>query len=86
MFSLNDEGLVKMPIWATDKRGNILKVKTTFVVNIQDFIKHALHIISMNFVYDHMGELSVKGFYAKITKLVSITPPPGMEIEVAGDN
>ena len=33
-----------------------------------------------------MEDVVVRGNYAKITKLVSITPPPGMEIEVADDN
>ena len=37
LFSLSDEGNLKMPIWATDKSEHILKAKTKIVVNIQDF-------------------------------------------------
>ena len=36
--------------------------------------------------YYNMEDVSVRGYYAKITKLVGTTPPPGMEVEVADDN
>ena len=86
LFSLNDEGLLKMPIWGTDKNENILKVKSKFIVNLQDFIKNALHIINLNFENYNMEDVVVRGYYAKITNIVSSTPPPGMEIDVDCDN
>ena len=80
LFSLNDEGLLKIPIWATDKSEHILKVKSKFVNNSQDLVKNVLHIININFEFYHMEQNDLKGYYAKITKVVPSTPPPGIEI------
>ena len=87
LFSLNDEGLLKIPIWATDKSEHILKVKSKFVNNSQDLVKNALHIINTHFEFYHMEQNDVKGYYAKITKVTPSSPPPaGIEIEINNDN
>ena len=87
LFSLNDDGLLKIPIWATDKSEHILKVKSKFVNNSQDLVKNALHIINTNFEFCHMEQNDVKGYYAKITKVTPSSPPPaGIEIEINNDN
>ena len=86
LFSLNDEGLLKIPIWATDKSEHILKVKSKFVNNSQDLVKNALHIININFEFYHMEQNDLKGYYAKITKVVPSSPPPGIEIEINNEN
>ena len=65
LFSLSDDGSLKLPIWITDRIENILKVKTTFIVNIQDLVKNAVHVINLSFEYYNMEELVVKGCYAK---------------------
>ena len=83
---MNDEGLLKIPIWATDKSEHILKVKSKFVNNSQDLVKNALHIININFEFYHMEQNDVKGYYAKITKVTPSSPPPGIEIEINNDN
>ena len=87
LSSLNEEGLMKMPIWVTDKTEHILKVKSKFVNNSQDLVKNALHIININFEFYHMEQNDVKGYYAKITKVTPSSPPPaGIEIEINNDN
>jgi len=86
LFSLNDEGLLKIPIWATDKMEHILKVKAKFVNNTQEFVKNALYIINITFEFYHMEQTDIKGYYAKITKVTPSTPPPGIEIEVNENN
>ena len=43
LFSLNDEGLLKIPIWVTDKSEHILKVKAKFVNNSQEFVKNSVY-------------------------------------------
>ena len=86
LFSLNDEGLLKIPIWATDKSEHILKVKSKFVNNSQDLVKNALHIINTNFEFYHMEQNDIRGYYAKITKVTPSTPAPGIEIEINNDN
>ena len=87
LSSLNEEGLMKMPIWVTDKTEHILKVKSKFVNNSQDLVKNALHIINTHFEFYHMEQNDVKGYYAKITKVTPSSPPPaGIEIEINNDN
>ena len=87
LSSLNEEGLLKMPIWVTDKTEHILKVKSKFVNNSQDLVTNALHIININFEFYHMEQNDLKGYYAKITKItLSSPPPPGIEIEINNDN
>ena len=87
LSSLNEEGLLKMPIWVTDKTEHILKVKTKFVNNSQDLVTNALHIININFEFYHMEQQDIRGYYAKITKVtLSSPPPPGGEIEINNDN
>ena len=87
LSSLNEEGLLKMPIWVTDKTEHILKVKSKFVNNSQDLVTNALHIININFEFYHMEQHDIRGYYAKITKItLSSPPPPGGEIEINNDN
>ena len=87
LSSLNEEGLMKMPIWVTDKTEHILKVKSKFVNNSQDLVKNALHIINTNFEFYHMEQNDIRGYYAKITKVTPSSPPPaGIEIEINNDN
>ena len=86
LFSLNDEGNLKMPVWVTDNNGYILKAKSKFIVNLQKFILNALHIINLNFEYYNMEDVVVRGYYAEITTIASTTPRPGMEIEADDDN
>ena len=87
LFSLNDDGLLKIPIWATDKSEHILKVKAKFVNNSQDLVRNALYIININFEFYHMEQNDLKGYYAKVTKVtLSSTPPPGIEVEINNDN
>ena len=86
LSSLNEEGLMKMPIWVTDKTEHILKVKSKFVNNSQDLVTNALHIININFEFYHMEQNDIRGYYAKITKVTPSTPSPGIEIEINNEN
>ena len=61
----------------------LIKVKTKFVNDIQEFVKNALYISNISFEFYHLEEAGVKGCYAKITKVTPSTPPPGCEVEVA---
>ena len=54
LFSLNDDGSLKMPIWVTDKSEHILKDKATFIVNHKDLVERTLNVVNMNFEYYHM--------------------------------
>ena len=82
LFSLNDEGLLKIPIWVTDKSEHILKVKAKFVNNSQEFVKNNVYMINLNFEFYNMEKENVKGYYAKIMKVVPVKPAPGLDIEI----
>ena len=86
LFSLNDEGLLKIPIWQTDTNDHILKVKAKFVKNSQEFVKNNVYIINLNFEFYHMENESVKGYYAKIVKVVPVKLPPNLEIDITTNN
>jgi hypothetical protein len=87
LFSLNDEGLLKMPIWVTDtKNEHILKVKAKFVNHLQEFLKNAVYIININFEFYHIEENNIKGYYAKITKVANSLPGREDEVAVNDDN
>ena len=81
LFSLNDEGLLKIPIWVSDKSEHILKVKAKFVNYLSEFVKNNVYIINLNFEFYHMENEGVKGYYAKIVKVVPVKPAPGLDIE-----
>ena len=82
LFSLNDEGLLKIPIWVTDKSDHSLKVKAKFVNNSQEFVKNKVYMINLIFEFYHMENEGVKGYYAKIVKVVPVKMPPNLEIEI----
>ena len=86
LFSLNDDGALKMPIWVTDKSEHILKVKATFIVNRKDLVEHILNVVNINFEYYHMEQASVKGYYGKITKVMAMAQPPVIDVEISDDN
>ena len=78
LFSLNDDGSMKMPIWVTEKQEHILKVKTKFIVNHKDLIERDVFVLNVNFEYYNMEQANIKGYYAKITKVMAVAPPPGI--------
>ena len=86
LFSLNDDGLLKIPIWQTDTNEHILKVKAKFVKNSQEFVKNNVYIINLNFEFCHMENECVKGYYAKIVKVVPVKPAPELDIEEDDNN
>ena len=86
LFSLNDDGLLKIPIWQTDTNDHILKVKAKFVKNSQEFVKNNVYIINLNFEFYNMEKENVKGYYAKIVKVVPVKMPPNLEIEITTNN
>ena len=87
MFSSNDDGSLKMPIWVTDKSEHILKVKATFIVNHKDLVERTLHVININFEYYHMEQANVKGYYGKISKVMAMAQPQQViEVEIPDDN
>ena len=86
LFSLNDDGLLKIPLWATDKNEHILKVKAKFVNYLSEFVKNNVYIINLNFEFYLMEKENVKGYYAKIFKVVPVKIPPILEIELSANN
>ena len=69
---------MKMPIWVTEKQEHFLKVKSKFIVNHKDLIERDLNAINISFEYYNMEQANIKGYYAKITKVMAVAPPPGI--------
>ena len=86
LFSLNDDGSLKMPTWVTDKSEHILKVKAKNIVNHKDLVERALHVININFEYHHMEQANVKGYDGKSTKVMAMAQPPVIDVEISDDN
>jgi hypothetical protein len=78
LFGLNDDGSLKMPIWITEKQEHILKVKSKFIVNHKDLIERDIFVVNISFEYYNMEQANIKGYYAKITKVMAVAPPPGI--------
>ena len=78
LFSLNDDGSLKMPIWVTEKQEHILKVKSKFIVNHKDLVEREVFVLNVSFEYHNMEQANIKGYYAKITKVMAVAPPPGI--------
>ena len=76
-----------MPIWITEKQEHILKVKSKHIVNHKDLVERDLNVININFEYYNMEQANIKGYYAKITKVMAVAKPPGIvDAEVSDDN
>ena len=86
LFSLNDDGLLKIPIWQTDTNEHILKVKAKFINYLSEFVKNNVYIINLNFEFYNMENENVKGYYAKIVKVVPVKPAPELDIEGDDNN
>ena len=78
LFGLNDDGSLKMPIWITEKQEHILKAKSKFIVNHKDLIERGIFVVNISFEYYNMEQANIKGYYAKITKVMAVAPPPGI--------
>ena len=69
------------------KQEHILKVKSNFIVNHKDLVERDVNVINISFEYYHMEQANIKGYYAKITKVMAIASPPGIvDAEVSDDN
>ena len=87
MFSLNDEGSLKIPIWLAEKQEHIWKVKSNFIVNHKDLVERDVNVINISFEYCNMEQANIKGYYAKITKVMAVAKPPGIiDAEISDDN
>ena len=58
-----------------------MKVKSKFIVNHKDLIEREVFVINVSFEYYNMEQANIKGYYAKITKVMAVAPPPGIDIE-----
>ena len=70
LFILSEDKELKMPYWFSDQKLEyIFKVKTKFIINIEELVKSSLCIININFEFYQMEERGIKGYYSKILKI-----------------
>ena len=75
LFSLNDDGNLKLPIWQTeDKNEHILKVKKRWVGPFNNLIQNELYNIDITFENYSMETDNgvIKGYYAKVPTIKSV--------------
>ena len=76
LFSLNDDGNLKLPIWQTeDKNEHILKVKKRWIGPLKNLIKNELYNIDITFENYSMETDNgvIKGYYAKVPTIKPVT-------------
>ncbi len=87
LFDVNDKennGL-KLPLWLTDKEEYILKVKNKWVNVSDDLIQQELYYLNIDFISYTLevdDSTTVKGYYAKISKIKKNKTSPNEIIEV----
>ena len=77
LFSLNDDGNLKLPIWTTeDKNEQILKVKDRWIGSLKELDKKELYNIDIDFEHYTMETDNgvVKGYYAKVPTIKPVVP------------
>ena len=77
LFSLNDDGNLKLPIWTTeDKNEQILKVKDRWIGSLKELVKKELYNIDIDFEHYTMeiDNEVIKGYYAKVTNIKPVVP------------
>jgi hypothetical protein len=77
LFSLNDDGNLKLPIWTTeDKNEQILKVKDRWIGSLKELNKKELYNIDIDFEHYTMETDNgvVKGYYAKVPTIKPVVP------------
>ena len=77
LFSLNDDGNLKLPIWQTeDKNEHILKVKKRWVGPFNNLIQNELYNIDITFENYSMETDNgvIKGYYAKVPTIKPVVP------------
>jgi len=77
LFSLNDDGNLKLPIWQTeDKNEHILKVKKRWVGPFNNLIQNEFYNIDITFENYSMETDNgvIKGYYAKVPTIKPVAP------------
>ena len=77
LFSLNDDGNLKLPIWMTeDKNEHILKVKKKWIGSLTKLVQKDLYNIDLvfeNYTMDTDNGV-IKGYYSKVTSIKPVVP------------
>ena len=80
----------KMPIWLSDKRESLLKVKKKFVPDDANgyYVKGGLYTINIEFILYNMivDGVTIKGYYAKIQNIKKIESLDNIEIKMDINN
>jgi hypothetical protein len=90
LLGLNEDNSFKMPIWLSDKRESLLKVKKKFVPDDGNgyCVKGGLYTINIEFILYNMtvDEDTIKGYYAKIQNIKKIESLDNIEIKMDINN
>ena len=87
LFDVNDKenGTLKLPLWLTEQEDYILKVKSKWMNVSDDLIQQDLYLLNIDFTSYTLevdDTTTIKGYYAKISKVKKIKTCSNESIEV----
>ena len=87
IFSVVEEDM-KMPTWRGDNGLYILKVKDKFINYFNDLVKNNLYNVDIDFeMYNlEIEDKQIRGYYAKLQKVVHACSDTPIQVEVNNDN
>ena len=68
LYSLNDKGDIKLPLWESENKEFLLKVGEQWFNNVIELVRGEMYILDLEFKYYDMetDKGNIKGYYAKI--------------------
>ena len=68
LYSLNDKGDLKLPLWEAENKDLLLKVGEQWYNNVTELVRGEMYVLDIEFKYYDMETENgnVKGYYAKI--------------------
>ena len=87
IFSVVEEDM-KMPTWQGDNGLYILKVKDKFINYFNDLVKNNLYNVDIDFEMYNLEteDKQIRGYYAKLPKVLHSCSDTPIQIEINNDN
>ena len=87
IFSVVEEDM-KMPTWQGDNGLYILKVKEKFINYFNDLVKNSMYKVDIDFEMYNLetDDKQIRGYYAKLPKVVHALSDAPIQVEINNDN
>ena len=87
IFSVVEEDM-KMPTWQGDNGLYILKVKDRFINYFNDLVRNNMYTVDIDFEMYNLetNDKQIRGYYAKLPKVVHACGDTPIQVEINNDN